>query len=122
MPTVTAAAVNTLMGLELNCFQHQFYPYLEVKRVVWKGTMGAYKMFYVVLTDGEDDIVMDFHEDTRKKFISKIIGKKKTLIPGALVHLTMYYVKPDERVSEGRRLVVKNARVHKPKITNDLTR
>ncbi len=84
--------------------------------------MGAYKMFYVVLTDGEDDIVMDFHEDTRKKFISKIIGKKKTLIPGALVHLTMYYVKPDERVSEGRRLVVKNARVHKPKITNDLTR
>jgi len=114
MPMVTEGSVNTLMGLELNCFHHRFYPYLEVKKVVWKGTIGVYKMFYVVLTDGDDDIVMDFHADTRKKFISKIIGKKKTLIPGALVHLTMYYVKTDEKVSEGRRLVVKNARVFKP--------
>ena len=70
MPTVTEAGVNTLMGLELNCFHHRFYPYLEVKKVVWKGAVGVYKMFYVVLTNGDGNIIMDFHVDTRKKFIS----------------------------------------------------
>ena len=114
MPTLTEAAVTILMGLELNCFHHRFYPYSEVKRVVWKGTVGVYKMFYVVLTDGERDIEMDFHTDTRKKFITKIIGKKKTLIPGAMVHLPLYYVKEDEKIPERRRIVVKNARVFKP--------
>jgi hypothetical protein len=66
IPTVTQSyVVNTLMGLELNCYHHQFYPYLEVKKVVvWKGNVGQYKMFYVVLSDGEGGIMMEFHADT----------------------------------------------------------
>jgi hypothetical protein len=77
MPTVTPSSVTTLRAVELNCYHHRFYPYLEVKKVLWKGNVGLYKMFYVVLTDGENDIIMDFHPDTRKRFISKIIGKKR---------------------------------------------
>ncbi len=114
MPTITELAVNTLRGIKLNCYHHQFYPYLEVKEVVWRGTVGQYIMFHVVLSDGDSDIHMDFHADTQKKFLSKIIGEKKTLVPGTKVHLSLYCVVADAKVPTGRKLVVKHARVFKP--------
>jgi DNA-binding transcriptional regulator YbjK len=77
---------------------------LEVNQVAWKGSVDLFKMFYVVLSDGEDDsIIMEIHPDMCKQLISKIIGKKKTLILGAKVHLLMlYYVVADKKVSTGK--------------------
>ena len=91
---MTESAVNTLKGIELNCYHHQFYPYLEVKEVVWRGTVGQYIMFHVVLSDGDSDIHMDFHADTQKKFLSKIIGEKKHsfLEQKCTSHCTMWWL------------------------------
>jgi hypothetical protein len=35
--------------------------YVWNKQVLWKGNVALFKMFYVVLSDGEDDIIMEFH-------------------------------------------------------------
>jgi ribosomal protein L15E len=61
---------------------HQYYPILEVIKMVWLGTWNTAKCFRVLLTDGEQNVEMSFHSDHAKRLLACFSKRERSWCPG----------------------------------------
>jgi hypothetical protein len=99
---------------------HQYYPTLEVIKVVWLGAWKTEDTFKVLLTDGEQNVEMCFHPDHAKRLSGLFLKKKKKLVPGARIKLENYYMREEQDAEHKRMIVVSRLRTMRKR--KDLTK
>jgi hypothetical protein len=111
----TGPVIDRLISIPAGMICHQFYPTLEVRKVVWLGTWNTTKSFIVLLTDGEHDVELCFHPDHAKRLCGLFLKKKKKMVAGARIKLENYYMKEKPEAEHGRIIVASRIRTLRAK-------